>query len=215
MRKRYLETGLSSFSEHEVLELVLFGAIPRGNVNHLAHKLLREFGSVSNILSAPPECIMRIDGAKESVAAAFRLIKDICRYARLQSGGDKTYPDPEAWAGLFKNVLADAEREHFYMLCLDSGYNMKGLKEIGTGTVRNAVFDLGDLMREALLLEVPYVVIAHNHLNMKLEPSKQDINTTERVKNLLNQVGIKLLDHLIISGDEFRSIMYTGYTVSF
>ena len=214
MRKRYLKTGLKSFAEHEIIELILFGAIPRGDVNPLAHKLLDEFGSVSNLLSAPAESIMKVTGAKENVAAAIKLIQDAYRHAQLQYDEKETFPDPEAWVGLFRKAFEGETREHLYMLCLDRKYCMESLKDIGTGTGQNAVFEIKDILKEALFREARYVVIAHNHPNNSLEPSKQDMITTERVRGALNQVDVKLLDHLIITDDSYKSIMYAGYSIS-
>jgi DNA repair protein RadC len=214
MRKRYLDTGLKSFAEHEVIELILFGAVSRGDVNPLAHKLLNEFGSISNLLSAPVESIMRVTGAKESVAATLKLIPDVYRYAQLQHNEKDTFPEPESWVTLFRKAFDGETREHFYMLCLDKRYCMESLKSIGAGTDQNAVFEIKDILKEALFREAKYVVIAHNHPNNSLEPSKHDLYTTERVRSALNQVDVKLLDHLIITEDGYKSIMYSGYSIS-
>jgi len=214
MRKRYLETGLKSFAEHEVIELILFGAVPRGDVNPLAHRLLNEFGSISNLFSAPVESIMKVTGAKESVAAAIKLIPDVYRYAQLQYNEKDTFPDPESWVKLFRKAFDGETREHLYMLCLDKKYYMESLKVIGTGTDKNAAFEMKDILKEVLFREAKYAVIAHNHPNNSLEPSKHDLYTTERVKSALNQVDVKLLDHIIITDDSYKSIMYSGYSIS-
>jgi DNA repair protein RadC len=214
MRKRYLETGLKSFAQHEVIELLLFGAVPRGDVNPLAHRLLNEFGSISNLLSAPVESIMKVSGAGESVAATLKLIPDVYKYAQLQYNEKETFPDPESWVKLFRKAFDGENREQLYMLCLDKKYCMESLKNFGSGTGQNAVFEIKDILKEALFREARYVVIAHNHPNNSLEPSKHDMYTTERIKSALSQVDVKLLDHLIITDSGYKSIMYSGYSIS-
>ena len=83
VRKRFLENGLDGFADHEVLELLLYYAIPRGDVNPLAHALADRFGSLSAALSAPMELLTQVDGVGERTAILLHLVPQIAQKARL------------------------------------------------------------------------------------------------------------------------------------
>lgn len=215
MRERFLNAGIESFAEHEILELLLYAAIPQRDVNELAHELIKEFGNISNLFSAPVERIKNVSGAGEHVAVTIKLIPEIYRYTQLKSIQKEVFPDPESWFKLFSKAFIGATREHVYMLCLDSKFHQLALKDVSSGTAKNAVVNMSLIMKEAVTRGSAYVVLAHNHISGSLVPSKQDLCLTQSVKQALYPAGIELLDHLIITDNAYKSIIHADYSISF
>lgn len=215
MRERFLNSGIDSFAEHEILELLLYAAIPQQDVNTLAHQLIQEFGNITNVFSAPVESLKKVKGVGDHVAVTIKLVSEIYRYIEIKSVQNETFPDPDSWYSLFKVVFIGATCEHVYMLCLDSKYRRLSLKNVGSGTAKNAMVNMSDIIKEAVTRSSTYVVLAHNHNSGSLVPSKQDLYLTQSVKQALYPAGIELLDHLIVTDTSYKSIIHSSYSISF
>ena len=211
LREKYLGNGLSALADHEIIELLLFGAIPRQNTNDLAHRLCEAFnGSLAELLNASPDMIRSVKGAGEQVVVLIKLINELRVYAEERGGGRNCTHDPGTWFECLKPYFSGASDEMVYMLSMNHKYQYLGVKKISSGTAGSAPINLRDVIKESLNTGARYVVLAHNHLNGVLAPSKRDLSATSLVSQSLQAVDVKLSDHLIISGGGYASILCGG-----
>lgn len=212
MRERFLKNGLEGFAEHEALELLLFYAIPQGDVNPLAHALIEEFGSLMNVLNAPVERLVKVKGVKERTAVLLRLAADIARKARLEAMERETPLTSYDQLGEYLLELFSQERnEAVYMLCLDQKGKLLARKRLGEGTASAVNLDVQRLASDALIVSASAVVLAHNHPSGIALPSQEDHAATERVRMALEAVGIRLADHIILADGDYISFAQSGY----
>ena len=151
MRKRFLKEGLSGFAEHEALELLLYYAIPQGDVNPLAHALMEEFGSLMGVFSAPVERLIQIKGVKERTAVLLHLTPLIVQKARLEQAEQELVLDGRDKIGEYLLELFSQERnEAVYEICLDRKGRLLDCKRLGEGSASAVNLDVRKLVENAL-----------------------------------------------------------------
>ena len=208
--KKYMEHGLDSFAEHEVLELILFFSIPRADTNSLAHEIINEFGSLQNVLNASPEDLAEINGVGEHSATLITLFRAVNEYKNKLFVKKKALYDASDYGIYCMNYFADHIDESAIMLAMDSNHNLKKVSVISKGTFSETAFYADRIMKIALTLRAPIVVIAHNHPEGKLMPSSADKILTLKLHDLLSAVNIRLDDHIICNEKHFTSLRERG-----
>lgn len=212
MRRRFLRHGLDNFDDHNVLELLLFFAIPRRDTNALAHRLIDRFGSLSGVFEADPQALMTVEGVGEKTAALLHLVPEAARRYLM----DKTEPGiilttSDAVGKYFLPRFMNCRDERVYMACLDAKLKVIHCREIGVaGSTVSARFDVRTVVQTALLQNASAVVLAHNHTSGIALPSVEDEEATRQVRQALAMVGISLIDHIIVAGDDFVSLADNG-----
>jgi DNA repair protein RadC len=201
LRARFLEEGLDGFEDHQVLELLLFYAIPRADTNPIAHKLMRRFGSLSAVLEADPKDIASVEGMGEKAAAFLSLIPQITRrYFHDRVNRDAPpLTSSEAVTEYLVPLMAGRPEEVFYLLCLDSQCRVLYPALIGKGTVK-----------EALRHRAASVILAHNHPGGTARPSNADHQLTAALVQALGAIGIPVLDHIIVASGRTYSFAREG-----
>lgn len=198
MRQRFLNNKLSGFAPHEVLELLLFYAIPRKNVNPLAHELLKRFGSLTAVLSASVEELQEIEGVTKTAAVLITLMDPLVRYADRDQLGDRPYMRNLREAKLYcANLFTNASEEKFYLICLDAQGRVLRAVMVFSGTIDEVTIYPREVIGSAIRHNAQAVVLAHNHPSGVPEPSNADIQTTEQLREAFAAIGITLQDHLI------------------
>jgi len=207
MRNRYMNCKLDGFADHEVLEFLLFYAIPRKNTNKLAHRILSEFSSLSNLFESHPREIMKRCGISENVAVLISLGAPLAkRYNASRWATKKFFRTTEELSTYAKSLFVGEEVECIYLLCFDSKLQLVHPELVERGTINKAGFYTREIMRKVLGHHAVYVVMAHNHPSGDPELSKVDTDTTWNVKRLLESVAIYTIDHLVVAGDEVVSM---------
>ncbi len=210
--KKYLEYGLSSFSEHEVLELILFFSIPRRDTNEIAHKIIDEFGSLENVLEASPEDFVNIEGVGEHSVALLSLFRAVYEYKNTKLYDKRVYFKNTFDIGMFcLKYFSQHNDESAILLAMDANFQLKKVSVISEGTVNQTAFYPAKIMKIALNLRAPLVVIAHNHPNGNVQPSGPDITLTKELNELLLSARIELMDHIICNDQFFTSLRERGY----
>ena len=198
MRQRFMTGGLDAFADHEILELLLYYAIPRRDTNPIAHALMERYGSLPAVLSAPMEDLKRTEGIGESAAVLLHLVPQVCRRARLAQVGEDQVLNSSERAGAYLLECFDGEsREVIYQLCLDRKGKLLACKRL--------------LVENAILTGASAVILAHNHPSGVALPSDGDYTATMRVRAALNAIGIELADHIIVADGDFVSMADSGY----
>ena len=212
MRQRFMTGGLDAFADHEILELLLYYAIPRRDTNPIAHALMERYGSLPAVLAAPMEDLKRTEGIGESAAVLLHLVPQVCRRARLAQVGEDQVLNSSERAGAYLLECFDGEsREVIYQLCLDRKGKLLACKRLGEGSVASADLDVRRLVENAILTGASAVILAHNHPSGVALPSDGDYTATMRVRAALNAIGIELADHIIVADGDFVSMADRGY----
>ena len=212
MRRRFLTVGLESFADHEVLELLLYYAIPRRDTNPIAHALMERYGSLSAVLSAPAEDLQRVEGVGESAAILIRLVPQLYRKARLSDAAQTVVLSSTEPAGAYLlELFAEESREILYQLCLDQKGKLLACKRLDAGGVSSAELDIRLLVENAILTSASAVILSHNHPSGVALPSQMDYVTTDRARAALATIGVTLADHIIVADGDYVSMADSGY----
>lgn len=212
LRRRFLEEGLDSFEHHQVLEILLFFAIPRRNTNELAHMLLRRYGSFSGVLDADPVDLCKSDGIGESAATLLSLIPALARryqHDRCQHRKDSLKTTEKA-AEFVVPLMAGRAEEVFYAICLDTQLRVIVPTLVSRGSVGEAHVEPRRVVEEALKHKSHAIILAHNHPTGTARPSTADHRVTKTLVDALGLIGIRVLDHLIVAGGNWFSFSRAG-----
>ena len=205
--KKYDKSGFEHFQEHEILEMLLFYAIPRTNTNPVAHRLIDEFGSLGNVLKAQPKELMKVKGVGPAVVRYFKVWREIFNTPDWSEPPQKLTEDTAEQ--YLKKLFRNATREEFYIICLDPQDNILGCEKLSEGSFESSEVDPAKAARVALSYDCAKVVFAHNHPSGICEASGADIKATELLEGTLFMMGIRVRDHLIFAGEKYISIMET------
>ena len=212
MRQRFLTGGLDNFADHEVLELLLFYAIPRRDTNVTAHLLLERYGSLEAVMNAPVEDLMQVDGIGESAALLIKLVPQVMRKSRLSRGRKERILNSTKLAGEFLlDCFIGEKNEVVYQLCLDRKGKLLTCRRLAEGGISSSDLDVRKLVENALLSSASAVIISHNHPSGVALPSADDYTATDRIREILASVGVTLVDHIIVADGDFVSMADSGF----
>lgn len=215
-KEEFLARGLSGMADHKVLELLLFYAIPQGDVNPLAHRLVEHFGSLSGVLNAPYEELVKVKGVGANTATLIRLLPAIAaRY--LEQSGELGGEMNTSWQfqQLLMPLFLGARNEMAYLVCLDGKNKLLTYRMLGEGITDTVTITARKVLEVALSCNASRVVLAHNHVSGIAMYSPADVTVTREVAKLLRQVDIELMDHYIIANDDMVSMRESGVFETF
>jgi DNA repair protein RadC len=199
LRTRFLQAGAEALPDYELLELVLFRAIPRRDIKPLAKALIRRFGSFAEVLSAEPARLAEVEGVSPGVVVDLKLIEAAGR--RLARGAIHERPLLTSWSAVLeycRATMAFSAREEFRVLFLDKRNHLIADEVHGRGTVDHTPVYPRELARRALELSATAIILAHNHPSGDPAPSAADVKMTREVVNVLDPLGIIVHDHIIL-----------------
>lgn len=203
MKAEFLARGIEGWPDHRVLELLLFYAVPQGDVNGLAHELIERFGSLSGVLDASVEELRKVSGVGEHTAVLLRMLPALLgryqasrtRLNDIVNSADDAYPWLEPY-------FFGARNEMVYVLCLDGKRQVLGVRKVAEGSIQIAEMNARRIAEEAMGLRAARIYVAHNHVSNLAIPSQADWLTTDTLRAILAPIGIELVDHLVfVDGD--------------
>ncbi len=207
VKEEFLRRGLDSFPEHRVLELLLFYAIPQGDTNVLAHRLMERFGSLAGVLDASVEDLCTVPGVGDHTALLLRMIPELCgRYIASRSNLGEIVDCSARVREVLEPYFFGARNEMVYVLCLDGKRKVLGVRKITEGSINAAEVTTRRITEEAMSLRASAVILAHNHVSGIAIPSQEDCSTTRYLKQVLEPIGIELLDHVVFCDDDMVSM---------
>ena len=207
VKEEFLTRGLAGWPDHRVLELILFYAIPQGDVNPLAHELIDRFGSLDRVLDALPEELMKVKGMGEHSATMLKLFPAVLgRYVEGRTGPGEIVHTVEEAGHVLAPYLYGARTEMAYVLCLDAKEKVLGVRKISEGNNSSSDVTIRRVAEECMALQATFCYLAHNHVSGVALPSPEDMNTTNVIRAALEPLGVWLVDHLIFVDGDLVSI---------
>ena len=213
LKNLYNRFGIDSFSDHEVLEMLLFFTIPRCDTNVTAHKLINTFGSLSAVLEANAHYLKEVEGVGEKSAEHIEYIGAVIRayendkakqYALNES--NPSLNNPKTVETILKGYFSGIKNEAFYLIFLNANKKIIFREKLAEGTLDSVEVYSRNIISAALRANAHSVIMAHNHLSGNLQPSNSDLETTRVVKRALDVINVQLLDHYIIGGNKVISL---------
>ena len=205
MRKRFIKHGFDGLEPHQILEMVLFYAIPRKDTNALAHQMLDRYGSFASLCDTPIDILQSDFGLSESAAVLIKMIPPLAGFYH-DSRLDMKYVDSHNIIPLFIAKLTGATTEKVALALSDSKDKLIFCDVVSTGSISSSDFPIRTIADLALRHNARYAYIAHNHPSGLCVPSAQDLETTARLSRTLDALGVKLVDHIIVTASEHFSI---------
>jgi DNA repair protein RadC len=199
LRDRFRKGGADALAEYELLELVLFRAMPRRDVKPLAKALITRFGSFAEVVSARPERLAEIEGLGEAAIIEIKVIEAAAR--QLAKSSIQKRPSMSALPAVIdycRTAMAFLDREEFRILFLDKKNFLIADEVQGVGTVDHAPVYPREIMRRALELSASALILVHNHPSGDPEPSTDDIYLTHQIIAVGKPLNVAVHDHLII-----------------
>lgn len=206
LKKRFKAAAPETFEDYQLLELLLFYSIPRSDTNPPAHTLLEKFGSLRELLDADMADIKLIDGIGENSAMLIRLVSELSRryflHDKRQSFKITSIDSAEKY---IRGYFTGRHYEEFYVFCVDAQYRIKSADKISTGTTKETAVYIRHIAQSVIRSGTEKILVAHNHPGGKASPSKNDIETTLRIKNAMDALSIDFLDHIIVGENDYFS----------
>ena len=212
LRERFIVGGADGLPDYELLELVLFRALPQLDVKPIAKALISKFGSFADVISAPPERLREVEFVKDAAITEIKLVQAAA--LRLTKQRVMKKPMLASWSALIEYIraaMAYETREQFRILFLDRKNVLIADEVQQQGTVDHTPVYPREVVKRALELNASAVILVHNHPSGDPTPSQADISVTLQVQDAANALGIVLHDHLIIGKSQQLSFKAEGY----
>jgi len=210
VKTEFLSRGMEGWAEHRALELLLFYAIPQGDVNDLAHELINRFGTLAGVFDASPDELKKVPGVGEHTVVLLKMMPALAgRYLADRSDRGVVIECVEDAIRELSPYFYGARNETVYVLCMDGKNKLLGIRRVSEGCIDSAEINIRRTVEEALGLRAVRVYLAHNHVSSIAIPSKADWAATDTLRAVLAGVGLELLDHIVFADDEAVSLGIT------
>lgn len=209
VKERFLAHGLDTFSEHQILEMALFFALPHVDTNEMAHNLINKAGSFTRVFDLPKEELETVSGIKDNASTFLKFLVAFTKYYTNQVSIESakkgmTYDE----IGKFLINFYINEKQEMVIACFfDEKTNLIEKKIIGVGDFNSVSVNLRNLVDLALKNGARQVVLAHNHPTFSPVPSSEDISTSRNIERVLENVGVKLVESFIITNDRYLGVL--------
>ncbi|XDA98179.1 DNA repair protein RadC [Sulfitobacter sp. LCG007] len=212
LRARFMAGGAAALPDYELLELVLFRAIPRQDVKPLAHALLERFGDFNRVVTAAPERLRDVRGIGDAVITELKIVEAAAhRMARARVLGQQVLSSWDALLDYCHTTMAHRETEQFRVFYLDRKNVLIADEEQARGTVDHVPVYPREIAKRALELNASALILVHNHPSGDPSPSQADIAMTGQIAVACQALGLTLHDHVIVGKSREMSFRSEGY----
>lgn len=212
LRERFMQGGASAMPDYELLELLLFRAIPRQDVKPLARQLLDTFGDLNRVITASPARLSDVKGVGQSVIAELKILEAVAQ--RMMRSKVMNRAVLSSWNELLDychTAMAHRDIEQFRILFLDRKNTLVADEEQAKGTIDHVPVYPREVVKRALELNASAIIMVHNHPSGDPTPSQADISMTMQIEDACKTLGVTLHDHLIIGKSREVSFRALGY----
>ncbi|HLN09177.1 MAG TPA: DNA repair protein RadC [Xanthobacteraceae bacterium] len=207
LRQRLREAGAEALADYELLEMVLYGAFPRGDTKPLAKELIRRFGSFAEVLAAPQSRLEEVPGVGEATISVLKVVHAAA--ARMRQGELRRREVLSSWSAVLdycRTAMAYADKEQFRLLFLDKRNHLIADEMQQEGTVDHTPVYPREVVKRALELSATAIILVHNHPSGDPTPSRADIQMTRAIIEAARGLGIAVHDHIIVGRDGHVSL---------
>lgn len=211
VREKFLSSKGKELHDYELLEILLFSVFPRFDTKPIAKNLLRKFGDISAVINADFENLKEVDKIGDSAVVALKINAEIInRVLRNKAKEKEVLSNYQSLLDYAKNSLQDLNYEVFRVIFLDANYRIIEDELMSIGENDFVQISVKNIVKKALLLHSPFLILMHNHPTSNLEASNSDIKTTAEIQKALNPLNIEIIDHLIIGKNGYFSFKENG-----
>ena len=211
LKDRFLNGGADAMPDYELLELVLFNAIPQRDMKPLAKALIERFGTFAEVANAPEPRLKEVAGVSAAVVLQLKLIK--ATSLRLMKGRIIDRPALSSWSALLdycRGAMAYESREQFRVLFLDKRNRLIADEMQQQGTVDHTPVYVREVVKRALELSATAIILVHNHPSGDPTPSRADVEMTKQIVATAKSLGIQVHDHVIVGREGHASFKGLG-----
>lgn len=207
LRERFLQSGLSGFHDYEIVELLLTLGTPRKDCKQMAKDAIKEFSGLRGVFDASYEELQKVRGIGSSNAFGLKLFQAVSeRLAKEKISEKILLNSSKAVADYLQKSIGLKKKEHFIMLSIDARNNLIKISDISVGSLNASIVHPREVFKEAIQSSAAQIIIAHNHPSGNSEASPEDVALTRRLAEAAKIIGIELLDHIIVTRDNFSSL---------
>lgn len=210
VRDKFLENGFDVFEAHEALEMYLFYAIPRRNTNPLAHRLLDRYTNIAGVCDAPIDELMKDFGLSKSAAVFLKMLPEMSRLYNESKLSYDNVIDYENLGEIFRVKFIGRTSEAVALMLGDAKGKMIYFNIIAKGSLNSTDMPVRKIVDLALRHNARTAFIAHNHPSGTALPSRSDLESTQIIKDTLLNIGVDLVDHFIVTTEDFVSLRESG-----
>lgn len=211
LRQQFLAHGLECMPQHQILEMLLFYALPRVDTNEVAHRLISRFGSIKGVLDADINELISVQGMGKNAAILLKMLPQVFEVYLSSMYDGVRLADMAAISSFVANLYNKVDVEILRLICLDDSYRVRDNVVISRGDHERVTINQRIIMQKVLNSGCSYCILTHNHPNGSSKPSRDDIISTKALANFLESVGITLMDHIIIGDDGVTGILSGSY----
>ncbi len=207
LRARFREAGADALADYELMELVLFRAVPQRDVKPLAKQLIEHFGSFAEAVAAPSSRLKEIEGVGEAIVTELKVVEAAARH--LAKGKLKKKKLLSTWSSVLdycRTSMAFADKEQFRIIFLDKRNQLIADEVQQTGTVDHTPVYPREVVKRALELSATAIILVHNHPSGDPTPSSADIQMTKQIIDIARPLGIEVHDHIIVGKEGHSSL---------
>ena len=207
LRRRFRDAGADALPDYELLELILFRAVPRRDTKPLAKAILAQFGTFAEALNAPEERLKEVPGLGEAAITEIKLVRAAA--LRLVRGEVLERPVLASWSQMLDYCRASMgfeAKEQFRILFLDKRNQLIADEKQQTGTVDHTPVYPREVVKRALELSATALILVHNHPSGDPTPSRADIQMTQSIVEIAKPLGIEVHDHIIVGKEGYASL---------
>ena len=209
LKARFLQEGLRNFEPHNILELLLFYAIPQKDTNDLAHALLQRYKSLSGVFDADYEDLLRQSGIGENAATLLKLIAPLSRVYQTDKSSRYTRFDTLDQIGEYLlNYYIGETCEVCIIMLFNNKMELIRIERIAEGTVSASNVNIRKIVEVSLRYQAAFFVLAHNHPDGTAFPSDEDIQTTLEIQRAVDRIDLPMLDHIIVGREHFVKLLH-------
>lgn len=206
LREKFLKVGLNGFHDYEVIELLLTLGTPRKDCKLIAKEVLKKFGSFNNVLDAPIEKLVEVNGVGPINVFGLKLSQAVSEmYQKRKIEKSLKLDSPEKIYQYLKEKIGKKQKEFFVVLFFDTQNNLI-VDDVSVGTLNESLVHPREVFNKAVRCSASHIVVGHNHPSGDHKPSQEDMKTTRRLIEAGKIIGISLIDHVIVSKKGYTSL---------
>ena len=201
-----------ALADYELLELLLGQVLPRRDTKPLAKELVARFGSLREVIQAAPEELLAVKGFGESLAGHWALLREVfARLGESQVREKQVFSGPEVVAEAARARIGHLKVEEFWVALVDNKNRLMAWERVGRGTVDQTTVYPREVLALALKHQASGVILAHNHPGGDPQPSQADLELTRRINRAAQELGLRVLDHLVVAEGGHFSFQDAGF----